>query len=77
MLSCGAVACRRQGIGTRIVPYNIQYSRGEDERYDLRCIVDTVVDADIIALQEVDRFWPRTGMTDQAAEVAAMLPEHF
>lgn len=61
----------------RIVTYNIQYSRGKDERYDLRRIVDTVVDADIIALQEVDRFWPRTGMTDQAAEIAAMLPEHF
>lgn len=60
----------------KVVTYNIQYSRGKDERYDLPRIVDTVRDADIIALQEVERYWPRTGMSDQPADIAARLPNH-
>jgi endonuclease/exonuclease/phosphatase family metal-dependent hydrolase len=59
----------------KVVTYNIQYSRGKDERYDLRRIVETIRGADIIALQEVQRFWPRTNMSDQPAEIAALLPE--
>jgi len=61
----------------KIVTYNIQYSLGTDGRYDLRRIADTVADADIIALQEVERNWPRTGMTDQPAELAAMLEGRY
>lgn len=40
-------------------------------------IVDAIRDADVIALQEVERFMPRTGMSDQPAEISAMLPDHF
>jgi endonuclease/exonuclease/phosphatase family metal-dependent hydrolase len=61
----------------RVVTYNIQYSRGKDGRFDLdRCIAE-VADADIIALQEVERFWQRSGMTDQPAAIAARLPEFY
>jgi endonuclease/exonuclease/phosphatase family metal-dependent hydrolase len=59
----------------KLVTYNIQYSRGKDERYDLPRIVETVRGADIIALQEVERFLPRTKMADQPAEIAALLPD--
>ena len=58
----------------RLVTYNIRYSLGQDERYDLARVVRAVEGADIIALQEVERFWPRSGMADQPAEIAAMLP---
>jgi len=61
----------------KIVTYNIQYSRGKDERYDLARVVEEVAEADIIALQEVERFYPRTGMSDQPAEIAARLPGHY
>ena len=61
----------------KAVTYNIQYSLGQDGKYDLPRIVDTVKDADIIALQEVEVNFPRTGMTDQAADIAAMLPEMY
>ncbi|GAH06730.1 unnamed protein product [marine sediment metagenome] len=54
----------------RLVTYNIQYSRGKDDQFDIARVVDAVKDADIIALQEVDRFWLRTGMVDQPAEIA-------
>ncbi len=58
----------------KLVGYNIQYSRGRDGRYDLARVASAVDGADIIALQEVERFWPRTGMADQSAELAALLP---
>jgi endonuclease/exonuclease/phosphatase family metal-dependent hydrolase len=58
----------------KLVSYNTQYSKGKDGRYDLERIAKTLEGADVIALQEVDRFWPRTGMIDQPAELAALLP---
>ncbi len=61
----------------RLVTYNIQYSRGKDDQFDIARVVDAVKDADIIALQEVERFWLRTGMVDQPAEIAALLPQHY
>jgi len=61
----------------KFVTYNIQFSRGKDDRYDLKRIADTVRDADVIALQEVERFWPRSGMQDQPAVLAELLRGHY
>ena len=60
----------------KLVTYNIQYGFGRDGRYDLARIAETVRGADVIALQEVERFWRRSGMTDQPAELAALLPDY-
>ena len=49
----------------KIITYNIRYGLGLDKRYDLNRIADTVRNADIIGLQEVERFWKRSGMIDQ------------
>lgn len=61
----------------KIVSYNIQYGLGQDARYDLKRIADEVRAADIIALQEVDRYWSRSGNLDQPAILAKELPEHY
>ena len=61
----------------KIVSYNIQYSLGADNKYDMRRCIDVVRDADIICLQEIDRNWRRTGMADQFAEVQALLPDRY
>jgi endonuclease/exonuclease/phosphatase family metal-dependent hydrolase len=61
--------------GLTLVSYNIQYSLGADERYDLARSVEAVRDADVICLQEVERNWRRTGMSDQPAQIAALLPD--
>ena len=61
----------------KIVTYNIQYTKGRDERFDLPRIVDELAGADIIGLQEVDRFWRRTGMQDQAMAIAELLPGFY
>jgi endonuclease/exonuclease/phosphatase family metal-dependent hydrolase len=62
-------------MSVQLVSYNIQYGLGKDGRYDLERIAAAVADADIIALQEVERFWQRSGMVDQPAEIARRLPD--
>jgi len=59
----------------KFASYNIQYGLGRDDQFDLARIASAVADADIIALQEVERFWQRSGMVDQPAEIAWHLPE--
>ena len=59
----------------KFVSYNIQYGRGKDERYDLARIASEVEDADVIALQEVERFWQRSGMVDEPTELAKLLSD--
>src|SRR4051794_17725558 len=60
----------------RLVGYNTQFSRGRDGRIDIDRMVSPVQDADIIALQEIERHWQRSGETDQPAEIAARMPQH-
>jgi len=60
-----------------IASYNIQYGTGKDGRIDLKRIADELGDADIIALQEVERFFSSTGFADQAAELGELFPKHF
>lgn len=59
------------------VSYNIQYGLGSDGVYDLARIAGEVNKADIIALQEVDRYWQRSGMVDSPAVLAAELPDYY
>jgi endonuclease/exonuclease/phosphatase family metal-dependent hydrolase len=61
----------------KLVSYNIQYSKGQDGRYDLARIADAVRGADVIALQEVERGWARTNEEDQPARLSELLPEHY
>jgi len=61
----------------KLVTYNIQYTKGKDYRYDVDRIVQAVKGADVIALQEVERFWKRSGMTDQPAEIAKRLSSYY
>lgn len=60
----------------QLVTYNIQFGLGRDGRYDLARIAAEVRDADVIALQEVDRHWRRSGCVDSPAVLASALPEH-
>jgi endonuclease/exonuclease/phosphatase family metal-dependent hydrolase len=60
----------------KCVTYNIQYGLGQDGSYNLPHIAAEVAEADIIALQEVDRYWARSGMVDSPAVLAEHLPRH-
>jgi endonuclease/exonuclease/phosphatase family metal-dependent hydrolase len=60
----------------KVVTYNIQYGLGKDNRYDLARIARDIEDADVIALQEVERHWQRSGCVDSPAVLGTRLPEH-
>ena len=60
----------------RFVAYNIQYAKGQDEVFDLGRIAATVADCDVVCLQEVEAFLPRSGDVDQAEELGRLLPRH-
>ncbi len=60
----------------RLASYNIQYGRGRDGVFDLKRIATAVAGADVIALQEVERYWRRSGMRDQPREIADLLAHY-
>jgi endonuclease/exonuclease/phosphatase family metal-dependent hydrolase len=61
----------------KTVSYNIRYELGLDGNIDLKRIADAVDGADIIALQEVERFWRRSGMVDQTEVLGELLPDYY
>ena len=61
----------------KLVTYNIQYGRGRDGRFDLDRIAAEIAGADVIALQEVERFWTRSGGVDQPSLIARHFPDHY
>lgn len=61
----------------KFVTYNIQFGRGKDGEIDLPRIGAAVEEADLIALQEVVRFWPNLDDGDQPAKLATLLPEYY
>ena len=60
----------------KFVSLNIQYGIGRDGAVNLDRTAEAVRGADVIALQEVDRFWQRTGLLDQPQELADRLPDY-
>jgi len=69
------------GATLRAVTYNVHSCRGSDRRHDPARIAEVIagVDADIVALQELDVGRKRTGGVDQAAAIASHLTmmSHF
>lgn len=61
----------------KIVTYNIQFGLGKDGRFDLERVAREVDGADIIALQEVERYWQRSGNVDQPAQLAEILGHYY
>ena len=57
----------------KIVTYNIRFGLGLDQGYNLERIATEVDGADIIGLQEVERFWRRSGMVDQPQVLGELL----
>ena len=59
----------------RVATFNIHHGEGPDGRVDLERVADAIrsFEADLIALQELDRNLPRSGEVDQAAVLAELL----
>ncbi len=60
----------------KLVTYNIQFGRGRDLEVDLERIAREVEGADIIALQEVDRHFERSGDIDQVQVLTSLFPDY-
>lgn len=58
-----------------VMTYNIHFGKGRDGRVDLERIANTIRanGAQVVALQEVERRVPRSGMTHQARDLARIL----
>lgn len=85
LLALASAACSHpspadadDGLPLRFVSYNIRHCEGFDHVLDLdrtaRVLSD--LEADVIALQEVDERTERTGGVDQAAELGSALGMH-
>jgi len=61
----------------KLVTYNIQYSKGQDDKFSLIRIAEVLQDADIACIQEVERFWQRSGFIDQPQALSSFLPNFF
>jgi endonuclease/exonuclease/phosphatase family metal-dependent hydrolase len=61
----------------KFVSYNIQYGIGMDGRFDPERIAGSIEAADVIALQEVTRGFPKNDHVDLVARFADLFPEHF
>jgi endonuclease/exonuclease/phosphatase family metal-dependent hydrolase len=61
----------------KLVTYNIRFGLGPDQRIDPGRNAKSVRDADIICLQEVERFWKRSGMSDQPDILGRHLREFY
>ena len=83
----GVPAARAQGPETapragarplRVMTYNIKHALGNDGRVDLERIASVIraYDPEILGLQEVDRFWNRSGGVDQPQALARELGMH-
>jgi len=61
----------------KIVTYNIRFGLGIDQCYSLERIAAGIDGADIIGLQEVERFWRRSGMVDQPQVLGELLKGYY
>ena len=60
----------------KLASYNIQYGFGRDGAFNIERIAEAVIGADVIALQEVERFWQRSEMCDEAQAIADLLADY-
>ena len=61
----------------RFISYNTQFCTGLDGNTDLDRIAAEIAEADVMALQEIDRHWQRPGHVDQAAGLADRFPDYY
>jgi endonuclease/exonuclease/phosphatase family metal-dependent hydrolase len=61
----------------KLLTYNIQYGKGKDDIVNIDRIIDEIRGADIIALQELDRFWNRTDYADQVEQITNAMPDYY
>lgn len=75
-----AARIMQRDVPLRVATFNVHHGVGSDGRLDLDRIAAVIaeIDADVIGLQEVDRWWARrSGFADQAGDLAELLGLHL
>ena len=50
----------------KFLSYNIQYGKGQKGKHNLYRVAETIKETDVACLQEIEKFWQRSGFVDQA-----------
>jgi len=61
----------------KFVSFNVQFGIGLDGKYDPERIVEALAGADIIAMQEVSRNFPKNSQADLPEVFSSLLPDFF
>lgn len=71
-------ACAAYPAAVLVATYNVRHCRGLDGAVDVGRVASAIVasGAELVALQEVDRLQPRSGLVDQPAELARLTGLH-
>lgn len=75
---CGQLPCCGADVTLRILTYNTHHAKGVNGKLDLARIADVIRNsgADVVALNEVDKNWDRSGNVDQTQKLAEILDMH-
>jgi len=61
----------------KFLSYNIQYGKGQDGESNLYRVAETIKETDVACLQEIEKFWQRSGFVDQAQILSEFLPKFY
>ena len=61
----------------KFLSYNIQYGKGQKGKHNLYRIAEVIKETDVACLQEIEKFWQRSGFVDQAQILSEFLPKFY
>ena len=61
----------------KFLSYNIQYGKGQKGKHNLYRVAETIKETDVACLQEIEKFWQRSGFVDQAQILSEFLPKFY
>jgi endonuclease/exonuclease/phosphatase family metal-dependent hydrolase len=72
LVGCSSGRFSVGGRALRVMTFNLNHGEGTDGKFDIDRIADVIneSDADVVALQEVDRWVPRSGKIDMMSKLS-------
>jgi len=59
----------------KFLSYNIQYGKDQDGESNLYRVAEAIKEADVVCIQEIEKFWQRSGFVNQAQILSEFLPK--
>ena len=61
----------------KFLSYNIQYGRDQKGKHNLYRVAEAIKETDVACIQEIEKFWQRSGFVDQAQILSEFLPKFY